>query len=148
MVDKKGKPDSEEKEEQKPPDDVKPKRTRKRGPSTKTRWGQADVVKAALTNYFNGVQGVVAWVNPVDGQIIAEGSEAVIHELVELGRVDRNFRKALEKLAAPGKYGPLFLALTPMAIALAANHNLLPQLKIFQSEEQTADNVRPISEAK
>lgn len=128
--------DKEDKKESPEIKDTPPKQERKkRGPNTKTKWAKSDIVAAALTNYFSGIEGVLAWVNPADASVIAEGSAAVVKELVELGRVDRNVRRALEKLAAPGKYGPLTLAIAPMAIALAANHGLIPQLKIFSQEK-------------
>lgn len=69
-------------------------------------------------------------VNPADGKVIAEGGPAVIHELVELAKTDAKFRKPLEMLATPGKYGPLGLALMGVIVPIMANHGLLPQFEI------------------
>ncbi len=125
-----------------PPPDIPPKRERKKRGPNKVKWAKAEMVRASLQNYFKGVTGVVRWINPADGEILATGADDVIKELVELGRVDRNVKNVLEKLATPGKYGPLILAVSPMLIALAANHNLIPQLKI----DKPMDNIHPISE--
>ena len=110
--------------------DLPPKKTRAKRGSAKAKWPQAEIVGTALNSYFSGLSGVITFINPADGQILAEGSEAVVKELVELGRIDKRFRSTLEKLAMPGKYGPLLLAVAPIALGLAINHNLIPQLNL------------------
>lgn len=112
-----------------PENDKRPKRTRRTGP-TRSKWPQAVAVQAALDSYFSGITGVVTFVNPIDGRILAEGQEAIVKELIELGKIDRNFRKILNRISAPGKYGPLLIALFPVVFGIAANHDLLPQFKI------------------
>lgn len=117
----------------------KPPKHARRGGTTKTKWPQALAVEAALKTYFDGLGLLVSMVDPVDGEIIADGADAVIKELIELGKVDRRFRQVLQHLASPGKYGPLVVAASPMVIGIAANHNLLPQF-IFgktKPEEKT-----------
>lgn len=114
-----------------PEDDTKPKRPRAKRGGAKTKWAAAPAIEAALNSYFSGIGMVVTMIDPVDGEIIADGSEAVIKELIALGRVDKNFRKLLERLATPGKYGPLLIACSPIVIGIAANHNLLPEFKFF-----------------
>ncbi|MHB1357049.1 MAG: hypothetical protein ACYCZF_13860 [Anaerolineae bacterium] len=116
-----------------PPEDKAPKRPRQSSKNTKTKWPAAAAVEAALNSYVSGAGMIITMVNPVDGEIIAENSAGVIKELIELGRVDRKLRKVLERLATPGKYGPLMVACSPIVIGIAANHNLLPQF-IFKTQ--------------
>jgi len=104
---------------------------------TRSTWRDADQVERQILRYLNGISVGVTWVNPVDGKIIAQGNPAVAHELIELGKVDKQWRKWLDKAAKPGKYGPLFMAMLPTFIGIAGNHNLLPQFRI-----PTADEIR------
>lgn len=99
--------------------------------STKgTRWANRATVESALTSLFAGTSFVVTMVNPADGKVIATGGKAVTQELLKLGDIDKQWRKVLDKLAAPGKYGPLVIVtFTTIIIPLCANHNLLPQFK-------------------
>lgn len=90
---------------------------------------------AALKAYFDSLGLAVGMVNEADGRVIADGSDKVVEELINLARVDIRIRKLLIKLAAPGKYGPLLLAVSPILIGIAANHNLLPQFKIAVNPE-------------
>jgi len=96
----------------------------------RSKWANADNVEKILSGYLDTLAMGVTLINPADGAVIASGSNAVAHELVELGRVDKTVRKWLEKLSTPGKYGPLTLALFPIVLGIMANHNLLPQFMI------------------
>lgn len=120
------------------------KATASKSPGSKgtraTAWANAAVVEAALTKYLAGIGLVVSFVNPLDGECIASGAEAVAHELVELGRADKNLRKRLEFIATPGKYGPLVMSLTPIVIPIMANHGLLPQFVIGNSDKGKGGN--------
>ena len=93
-------------------------------------WAKASQVEQVLCKYFDAVGMAISLVNPADGRVIAKGSDAVAHEIVELARSDTKLRKYLEKLTAPGKYGPLMLACAPIIFGIAANHNLLPQFSV------------------
>jgi hypothetical protein len=96
----------------------------------KASWPKAEAVELALARYLDGFSFVVSMVNPADGQVIASGSGPVAKELVELGRVDKQWRGYLEKITSPGKYGPLVLSLMPITIGIMANHGLLPQFLV------------------
>lgn len=95
-----------------------------------TAWAKGDAVEKALTQALSWFGAGVAFVNPDDGKVIAKGGPAVSHELVELARVDKRLRPYLEWIAAPGKYGPLAMALAYVTLPIMANHNLLPQFII------------------
>lgn len=105
-------------------------RNTKPGTGPKKSWAKATQVEAALNKYVDGLSLVVSLVNPVDGTIIAKGTPAVVHEIIELARVDPKLRKTLEAISAPGKYGPLMLALGSLALPLMVNHKLLPQFLV------------------
>lgn len=94
------------------------------------KWARADEIEKTLAKYLDMLAMGIMLVNPDDGRVIASGSDAVARELVELGRVDKTWRKWLERIAAPGKYGGLTAAMLPIIIGLMANHKLLPQFVI------------------
>jgi len=106
-----------------------------------TKWPDAEQVEKQILRYLNGLGMAVTWVNPVDGTIIAKGNPAVAHELVELGKIDKTWRKWLDRIAKPGKYGPLAMALAPTVIGIAANHNLLPQFQIPTANDLRGEGV-------
>ncbi len=109
--------------------DFPPKRPPESKKARARSWPQEKSVATALKAYFDSLGLMVGMVNEADGKIIAEGSDKVVEELINLARVDIKIRKLLIKLAAPGKYGPLLLAVSPILIGVAANHNLLPQFR-------------------
>ena len=106
----------------------------------KASWPNAETVELALLRYFGTLTFVVSFVNPDDGTVIAEGAPAVAKELVELGRQDKKLRDLLEKLTAPGKYGPLALAIFPIVMGLMANHGLLPQFILGPSTPERSES--------
>lgn len=100
-----------------------------------SRWAYADKCEEVLTQYLSYISLGVTLVNPVDGKIIAEGAPAVAHELVELGRQDKQWRQYLERITKPGKYGGLTVAVAMIVIPVMANHKLLPQFVIPLTEK-------------
>jgi len=105
-------------------------KTSSTGKSRTTVWANANAVEKALSGYLNSLGVVVSFVNANDGMVIAKGADNVAHEITELGRADKKLRHKLELLAAPGKYGPLILAVMPIVIPIMANHGLIPQFVI------------------
>lgn len=99
-------------------------------------WVRATEIENILTQYVKGIGAGLSLLNAVDGSVIAEGGPAVIHELVELAKTDKNIRKYLEWLATPGKYAPLTLATMSVALPILANHNMLPRLFVPTSSEE------------
>lgn len=102
-------------------------------------WARAGEIESILKEYVSYLGLGIQLVNPADGKIIADGGPNVVHELVELAKTDSRFRKPLEMLATPGKYGPLVLALMGVLIPLLANHGLMPQFRIPGLTEDKSD---------
>lgn len=100
-------------------------------------WAMAPMVEDALKGYLSGLGFIVTIVNPADGAVLAEGTDAVARAIVNLGKKNKGWRKTLERMATPGQYGELIFALTPIIIGLCANHGLLPQ---FNFAGLTPDN--------
>lgn len=62
----------------------------------------------------------------LDGSALYASGPKIVHELVVLAEEDKRLRATLEKLAAPGKFGPLVLACGSLILTVTANHGLLP----------------------
>lgn len=88
-------------------------------------WPRAAEVETLLTNYVNMLGIALTFVHEKDGQVIVAGGPDVVHELVELAKDERQLRKYLEWLTAPGKYAPLTLAVAGIAIPIMSNHGLI-----------------------
>ena len=93
-------------------------------------WREAREIEALLNQYVIGIGTGVTFVNKFDGEVIVTSGPAVVHELVELAKSDKNLQKYLTWLATPGKYGPLLLALGGVAIPILANHDVLPKFSL------------------
>lgn len=91
-------------------------------------WTRATEIENILTQYVTGLGVGLSLLNPLDGSVIAQGGPAVVHELVELAKTDKNIRKYLEWLATPGKYAPLTMAVMGVTLPILANHNMLPRI--------------------
>lgn len=100
------------------------------GKRSSGNWSRANEVENALSKYVDGIAFGIKMIHPADGEVIAVGGPAIAHELVELGRIDKTWRKTLERCAAPGKYGPLTLASLGVLLPIMVNHGLLPQFQI------------------
>lgn len=96
------------------------------------RWSKADSVRSSLNTLVNGAGlGLQAFpALAADGQTLILTSPQIIDALIQLGREDKRVRLWLERLAAPGKYGPLVMASLPLLVGILANHNLLPQFVV------------------
>ena len=97
----------------KPPKDRKPQ-----GPI----WKEAASVEKTLTNTIETLGLGVGFINTVDGQIIEQGAAPLAKALVDLATVDAKYRKIIQGASAPGKYGPLIMAIGGIAIPIAKNH--------------------------
>lgn len=93
-------------------------------------WARAVEIENLLTTYIRGLGHGIKLINAVDGEVIADNGPAVIHELVELAKTDRQIRKYLEWIATPGKYAPISLAVMALVLPIMANHSLLPSFLI------------------
>lgn len=104
-----------------------------RGTSTggsRSGWAKAGQVETALNRYVEMIGVGVTFINAADGSSIVKHGPAVTHELVELGKTNLKLRRYLELVSAPGKYGPLTLAIAGMVLPILANHDLIPKLVV------------------
>ena len=104
--------------------------TSSRSETTGKSWSQAREVETLLTNYVIGIGTGVKFLNETDGVVIVTNGPAVVHELVELAKSDKNLQKYLLWFATPGRYGPLLMALGGVAIPILANHDMIPKFSI------------------
>lgn len=88
-------------------------------------WPKAAEVETLLTKYVSMLGVALQFVHEKDGQVIIIGGPDVVHELVELAKDERQLRKYLEWLTAPGKYAPLTLAVAAIVIPIMSNHGLI-----------------------
>jgi hypothetical protein len=108
-------------------------------PVPRNPWGKAQVTEKNLlegVEFLTGGLMLLPGALGEDGALLYERLPAVIHELVELGKEDRRLRLFLERIAMPGKYGPLLAASFPIVLGIAANHNLIP-VALFGLGKQT-----------
>lgn len=112
------------------------KSTSKATRSGRGKWNKAPEVEQAL-NQFTGflaigvsALGMTQGSTPLieDAKVIRDGMPAVNHELVVLAANDPTFRKYLEWLAAPGKYGALVSASLAVVVPIIANHGVFDRL--------------------
>lgn len=119
--------------------DAAPKRGRGRPPGVKNgqgaakkpQWARAAAVEKYLNEIVSLAGTALIFVNPEDSRIILEGGPRIVHELVELAKSEPALRRYLEMSAAPGKYGPLTVAVAAVLIPIAVNHNLIPSVGMF-----------------
>lgn len=93
-------------------------------------WAKAGEVENALNLIFKFGGAAIQAVNVADGQIIQNGGPAISKALVDLGRTDKRVRKYLEMMSAPGKYGPLTLAVAGVVVPIMVNHGVFPTFGI------------------
>lgn len=100
----------------------------KAGTRSSGSWPKANETEISLNRIIGGIGAGLSLFNEVDGSVIATGGPSVVHELVELAKSDKTLRKYLEWIAAPGKYGPLTMALMGVIFPIAMNHGLVPKI--------------------
>lgn len=84
----------------------------------------------------------------IDAPVLDTYGPRIIHELVMLARDDAKLLAQLEKLATPGKYGPLTIAVGSMVFAIAANHGILQGLfNRFTQPRMSAQHAQTASPA-
>lgn len=117
---RKGRPPGSPNKEKTSKPDSSPKSVRVSRP----QWPKEASVRKALTSILDGGSFALEFVSPTDAAIVNKHSEAIISEIVALALIEPRYRKTLEKLALPGIYGPLIMALGPMIFDIAKNHHL------------------------
>lgn len=108
--------------------------TGSRSATTGKSWSQAVEVEHLLTQYVVGVGTGVKFLNEFDGTVIVQSGPAVVHELVELAKSDKNLQKYLLWFATPGRYGPLLMAVGGVALPIMMNHDIVPKFSMPGSE--------------
>lgn len=103
------------------------------GQARKPQWARAAAVEKYLNEIVQLAGTALIFVNAEDSRIILEGGPRIVHELVELAKSEPALRRYLELSAAPGKYGPLTVAVAAVLIPIAVNHNLIPSVGMFAS---------------
>lgn len=109
------------------PPGVKNGQGRPKGPT----WAKASAVEKYLNEIVSLAGTALIFVNPADSRVILEGGPRIVHELVELAKSEPALRRYLELSAAPGKYGPLTVAVAAVVIPIMVNHNLIPSVGMF-----------------
>ena len=108
-----------------PKADTAPKGTKVRAAAPKgATWANAKSVEATLTQTLEGIGLGVKLLNSFDGETIIAGAPKLSSALVDLATNDPRYRKFLESASAPGKYGPLLIAVGGIALPIAMNHGL------------------------
>ena len=90
----------------------------------KASWPKAAGVGRSLQVSFDGIALGVALLNQKDALAIEEGAPDLIAAMIELGTNDSRYRRYLEAMAAPGKFGPIIIASSAIVLPIAANHGL------------------------
>lgn len=126
-------PDTEPKRKGRPPgspnrskveSSPKSDRSPRQGRPSKPQWAKEASVYKALTSIFDGAAFGLEFFSPSDAVIVNKHSSDIVTEIVALALVEPRYRKTLEKLALPGIYGPLLMAVGPMVFDIAKNHGL------------------------
>ena len=90
----------------------------------KVSWASANAIEDSLNATIKGIALGVELLNKEDGATIAKGGPALAKAMVDLARNDPRYRKYLETMSAPGKWGPLVMSVGAIALPIAFNHNL------------------------
>ena len=104
------------------------------GEVKKLVWKESASVEATLlTGWENFIIAPLSLIEPYDAKILAEHGPLVIHEFIELAIVDRKYRRILEMLARPGKYGGLLMAVTGMILPILSHHGVNPMDNLMKN---------------
>jgi len=103
-----------------PTKDKAPKGASPRG----NTWVNAKSIEVSLNETIMGIGLGVKLLNSFDGETIISGAPKLSSALVDLATNDPRYRKYLESASAPGKYGPLIMAVGGIALPIAMNHGL------------------------
>lgn len=134
---RKGRPPGAKNKVSSAPTDRAPKGMR----APKSQWLQEASVIRSLNTTIEAIGLGVGLLNQIDGNAITAGGPDLVEALVNLGRDDKRFRRYLEAMSAPGKYGPIVMATGAIALPIAANHGLFNMFSKSKS-----DNLRDTQE--
>lgn len=116
----------------------KPDSAPKKSALPKASWPKAGGVAKSLTVTFEGIVLGVGLLNVNDSQAIEAGAPDLIQALIDLGTTDTRYRRYLEAMATPGKFGPLIIASSAIILPIAANHGLFNMFN-----KPTPDTINP-----
>lgn len=79
-----------------------------------------------LTDLFTMVGAATFAVNPADGMAIMQNAEPIAKALHELAKENAQVRRVLLAMLNTSAWGGVVMAVTPLALAIAGNHGMLP----------------------
>jgi hypothetical protein len=119
-----------------PPADSPPAKRRGRPPGSgdkAPRKSAASTRKASVPNLEKRLGGslttlgtMACLVSPADGMTIIQGVPALSASLAKLAEENASVRANLERMLTAGAWSGVIAAVVPIAVGIAANHNLLP----------------------
>jgi hypothetical protein len=115
-----------------PAPDSEPKRAGGKRSSTLER-----DLKATL----DGVATALLFVNPVDGQIVAQHSDKLASSWARLAAKNAGVRRVLTSLTTGSAYGEVVIATLLVVIPILANHKLIPEhfVNLANIDTETVD---------
>jgi len=133
-------------------EDEPPKRHRGRpkgSTNKKKRESSSKELADALTNTFSMTGAVVSMLDRYDGAVILTQAEPAGKALAEAAAQNKSIYNVLSKLMATSAWAAVAAAIMPMGLAIAANHNMAPEMFLVPIEgveptlhtrERAADN--------
>lgn len=119
-----------------PPADEKPRARRGRPPgsgdkaprkTTTTRKSTSTVsLEKRLAGSITTLGTVTCLVSPADGMVVLNGATPLAQALAKLAEENPSVKQNLERMLTAGAWSGVIAAVAPIAIGIAANHNLLP----------------------
>ena len=109
----------------------------------RAQWSEEASVVRSLNTSLELIGLGVTIINVIDGEAIISGSPALVEALVNLGRDDKRFRRYLEAMSAPGKYGPIVMASGSILLPIAANHGLFTMFTTKRDDNLTPTQINP-----
>ena len=104
------------------------------GTATRTRAPKASIAdqrEQAVLGLFQGGQALLLFSKQyADAVTVGHHAVPISHEVSVLAAADDTVAKAVDSLLVIGPYSALVMAVLPMALQLAVNHNLLPAGKV------------------
>lgn len=115
-----------------------PERTRRPAPKPRVRvkplearlhefFGKIEPLKGTEGHYFTGIAGMVSMFNYQDGTIIAMNSENMAKAWANLAQNNERVKRYLEWMLSGGAWGEVFVATSPVILAIMMNHGISPQ---------------------
>ncbi|MFG3244838.1 hypothetical protein [Streptomyces sp. NPDC048157] len=121
-----------------PPADSAPQQPKRRGrppgstdkaprkTAASARKASTPSLEKRLAGSLTTVGTMACLVSPADGMTIVQGVPALAASLAKLAEENASVRANLERMLTAGAWSGVIAAVVPIAVGIAANHNLLP----------------------